>query len=401
MLQQEKIEQAIGVLRELNVDAWMLYARETSEINEPCWGLVAPAGVVWPAAIIITAKGERFAIVGKHDDAAYRASGLYTDVITYVQGIGETLRSVLTEIDPKSIGLNFSKSNTAADGLTYGMFLQLQEHLKDTPYPARFSSADAIVSRVRGRKTPSEAAKIRAAIDTTMKLFAEVTPHVKVGATELELYHFMQRRVNELGLGYAWEQAGNPIVNTGPHSSVGHGPPTNNLRVEAGHVVHMDFGVKLAEYCSDIQRCWYVLRKGETEPPSALQKACAAVAKTIVEGAKALKPGVMGWQVDARAREVIVAEGYAEYQHAFGHQLGRTAHDGSTLLGPRWERYGETPYGLIEAGQVFTLELGVMTEAGMVALEEDVIVTETGCEFLAEPQTELWLVASHSSLAKD
>jgi Xaa-Pro aminopeptidase len=394
MLQQEKIDQAIGVLRELNVDAWLLYARETSEINEPSWGLVAPAGVVWPAAIIITAKGERFAIVGKHDDAAYRASGLYTDVITYVQGIGETLRSLLTEIDPKSIGLNFSKSNTAADGLTYGMFLQLQDHLKGTPYVERFRSADTVVSRVRGRKTPREAAQIRAAIDTTMKLFAEVTPHIKVGATERELYDFMQRRVNELGLGYAWEQAGNPIVNTGPQSTVGHGPPTNNLCIEAGHVVHMDFGIKQNEYCSDIQRCWYVLRAGETEPPAALQNACAAVAKTIAEGAKALKPGVMGWQVDARAREVITGEGYPEYQHAFGHQLGRTAHDGSTLLGPRWERYGETPYGLIEAGQVFTLELGVMTEAGMVALEEDVIVTETGCEFLEEPQTHLWLAPS-------
>ena len=392
MVQQEKIEQAIGVLRELNMDVWMLYARETSEIAEPCWSVVAPAGVVWPAAIIITAKGERFAIVGKHDDAAYRASGLYTDVLTYTQGIGETLRNMLAELDPKTIGLNFSKSNTAADGLTYGMFLQLQDHLRGTPFAERLASADAVVSRVRGRKTPSEAKLIRAAIDTTMKLFAEVTPHIKVGATERELYDFMQRRVSELGLGFAWEQAGNPIVNTGPHSTVGHGPPTSNLKVEAGHVIHMDFGVKQDEYCSDVQRCWYVLRSGESEPPASVRKACEAVTTTIAEGAKVLKPGALGWQVDQRACEVITSFGYAEYQHAFGHQLGRTAHDGSTLLGPRWERYGDTPYGVIEPGQVFTLELGVPTEAGMVALDEDVIVTENGCEFLEEAQTQLWLV---------
>jgi Xaa-Pro aminopeptidase len=137
---------------------------------------------------------------------------------------------------------------------------------------------------------------------------------------------------------------------------------------------------------------WYVCRTEEKEAPASLRKACAAIAKTIQEGAKALKPGVTGWQVDARAREVIVAEGYPEYQHAFGHQLGRTAHDGSTLLGPRWERYGETPFGIVEQGQVYTLELGVITEAGMLALEEDVIVTATGCEFLEDAQTELWLV---------
>jgi Xaa-Pro aminopeptidase len=391
MLQQEKIAQAIGILRELGIDAWMLYARETSEINEPSWGLVAPAGIVWPSAIIITAKGERFAIVGKYDDAAFRASGLYTDVLTYTQGIGETLRGVLTELDPKQIALNYSTSNTAADGLTYGMFLQLQEHLKSTPFTSRLVSADAIVSRVRGRKTPAEVERIRAAIATTVRLFEEVTLLVRVGVGERELYDFMHRRVSELGLGYAWDMAGNPIVNAGPHSSVGHGPPTSNLRVEPGQLVHMDFGVKQDEFCSDLQRMWYVRRPGEPEPPAALQKACAAVARTIQEGAKVLKPGVAGWEVDRRAREVITAEGFPEYQHAFGHQLGRTAHDGSTLLGPRWERYGETPYGKVEVGQVYTLELGVTTEAGILALEEDVIVTESGCEFLEEPQKSLWL----------
>ncbi|HEV2037054.1 MAG TPA: M24 family metallopeptidase [Candidatus Eremiobacteraceae bacterium] len=391
-IQNEKIEQAVGILRELNVDAWMLYARETSEINEPCWGIVAPAGVVWPSAVIITAKGERFAIVGKYDDAAFRASGLYTAVMAYTQGIGETLRSVLSELDPKSIGLNFSKSNTASDGLTYGMFLQLQDHLKQTPYAERLASADPIVSRLRGRKTATEEKLIRAAIRTTMKLFDEVTPEIKLGVSERALYDFMQHRVTELGLGYAWDVAGNPIVNSGPNSSVGHGPPISNLRVEPGHLVHMDFGIKQDEYCSDIQRMWYVRRPGEKEAPASLRKACAAIAKTIQEGARALKPGVAGWQVDARAREVIVGEGYPEYQHAFGHQLGRTAHDGSTLLGPRWERYGETPFGIVERGQVYTLELGVITEAGMLALEEDVIVTAMGCEFLEDVQSELWLV---------
>jgi Xaa-Pro aminopeptidase len=370
----------------------MLYARETSEINEPCWGIVAPAGVVWPAAVIITAKGERFAIVGKYDDTAFRASGLYTAVMTYTQGIGETLRNLLAELDPKTIGLNFSTSNTAADGLTYGMFLQLQDHLRQTPYVERLSSADAIVSRVRGRKTQTEGKRIRLAIATTMQLFDELTPHIEVGVSERALYDFMQHRVAELELGYAWDMAGNPIINSGPNSSVGHGPPLGNQRVEPGHLVHMDFGIKQDEYCSDIQRMWYVRRPGESEAPATLQKACAAIAKTIQEGARLLKPGLAGWEIDARAREVIGAEGFPEYQHAFGHQLGRTAHDGSTLLGPRWERYGTTPFGIVEQGQVYTLELGVMTEAGMLALEEDVIVTSTGCEFLEERQTQLWLV---------
>jgi Xaa-Pro aminopeptidase len=84
---------------------------------------------------------------------------------------------------------------------------------------------------------------------------------------------------------------------------------------------------------------------------------------------------VLGYQVDAVAREVIVDHGYEEYKHAFGHGLGRACHDGGPLLGPRWERYGATPEMPVEAGHVYTLELGVQTGAGYVGIEEDVLVT--------------------------
>ena len=65
-------------------------------------------------------------------------------------------------------------------------------------------------------------------------------------------------------------------------------------------------------------------------------------------------PGATGWEVDAAARESLVAAGYAEPMHALGHQLGRSAHDGGTTLAPRWDRYGSAPFGLVETGNVFT-----------------------------------------------
>jgi len=88
----------------------------------------------------------------------------------------------------------------------------------------------------------------------------------------------------------------------------------------------------------------------------------------------------------------VIEAGYPEYKHATGHQLGRLAHDGGALLGPRWSRYGDTPDLLVEAGHVYTLELGVdVEEYGYVGLEEDVLVTQEGADFLTEPQTELIL----------
>ena len=106
-------------------------------------------------------------------------------------------------------------------------------------------------------------------------------------------------------------------------------------------------------------------------------------------------PGAAGWEVDAAARESLVAAGYPEPMHALGHQLGRSAHDGGTTLAPRWDRYGAAPFGLVEAGNVFTLEYGTAVPGrGYIGLEEDVLVTADGIEWLSTPQRELWLVTS-------
>jgi pimeloyl-ACP methyl ester carboxylesterase len=86
-----------------------------------------------------------------------------------------------------------------------------------------------------------------------------------------------------------------------------------------------------------------------------VQKAFDTVRRAIQSAFDALKPGVECWTIDAIARKVVVDAGYPEYQHATGHTVGRAAHDGGGVLGPKWERYGKTPTYLVEAGNVFTL----------------------------------------------
>lgn len=92
--------------------------------------------------------------------------------------------------------------------------------------------------------------------------------------------------------------------------------------------------------------------------------------------------------MDAAARRLVVDAGYSEFKHG----LSRAIHDGGTMLGPRWACYGRNPEAAVEAGNVFTLDLGVPTPAGVVGLEEDVLVTATVCEFLSSRQRELVLV---------
>jgi Xaa-Pro aminopeptidase len=178
-----------------------------------------------------------------------------------------------------------------------------------------------------------------------------------------------------------WESC--PIVNVGPESEAGHASPRDDLRVEPGHLVHVDLGVRLDGFCSDLQRMWYVRRAGEAAPPEDVRRAFATVVRAIEAGAAALRPGVLGHEVDAAARQRVTAAGYPEFKHGLGHGLGRAVHDGGTLLGPRWPCYGTTTERAVEAGNVFTLELGVPTAAGFIGLEEDVLVTAQGCVFLS------------------
>ena len=119
-----------------------------------------------------------------------------------------------------------------------------------------------------------------------------------------------------------------------------------------------DFGVRKDEYCSDLQRVWYLLGEGESGPPEDVVAAWNAIWASMDAGADVLRPGVQGHEVDAAARASLVAAGYEEPKYAFGHQVGRAVHDGGTSLAPLWDRYGDAPRGVIEEGNVFTLEYG-------------------------------------------
>jgi Xaa-Pro aminopeptidase len=391
MLLQEKAAQAQALLGETGLDCWLTFARESGVHPDPGVELVVGFDVTWDSAFLF-GRDKRIAIVGRYDAAGIRASGVFDEVVGYDQGISQPLLAVLQQLDPQQIGLNYSTDDTTADGLTHGMWLHLNDILRDTPYASRLTSAAPLLAKLRARKSPTEIERIRAAIATTEEIVALTSAQIRTGMSEAQIAAFIHDQFRSRGLPSAWNWDACPIVNSGPASEAGHGAPRDDILVEPGHLVHIDLGLKHQGYCSDIQRMWYVRKPGEDRPPPAVQRAFATVVQAIEASAAALKPGVRGYQIDAIAREVVVDSGYAEYKHALGHGVGRAVHDGGTLLGPRWERYGSTPEGLVEAGNVFTLELGVETEAGFVGVEEDVLVTEDGCVFLSSFQRELMVI---------
>jgi len=379
---REKLQQAAALAAKSNADAWIVFVRETSGGGDPCLPLILEGGLTWISALLVTRSGKRVAIVGNYDADPLRHSGDWDEVIPYVQGIREPLWEFVATNGIGRIAANFSLSDDKSDGLTHGMWLLLRELLPEV----EIVSAEEIVGELRSVKTPGELACIRSAIAEGDRIFADIASTVHLGMSERALYNQVHAWMRERGLGFAWDEAGDPIVNFGPDSMIGHGIPSDSILLAEGQILHVDLGVIKDGYSSDIQRVWYV---GDSVPDDC-QHAFDAVNRAISAGAAVLRPGVPGHQVDAAARASLVADGYPEYLHALGHQVGLMAHDGGGTLGPQWERYGNTPNLPVKAGQVYTLELGITVPGrGYIGIEEMAVVTETGVQWLSERQLSL------------
>ena len=393
MLIQEKVNQAKSILKEFDIDCWITFVRESDLNGDLTLAFLAPGTVTWHSAFIITSDGRSQAIVGQYDQKTIEDTGAYDKVVGYVEGFKKPFQTFMKEINPSRIAVNYSEGSEICDGITHGMFLTLNKTLDEIGMSDKIIQADKIVSALRERKSQTEIDNIKEAIRITEGIFKKVSHFIKPDRTEKEIAAFMKNEVKNLGLTYAWDENSCPAVFSGPDTAGAHYAPTNR-KVERGHVLNMDFGIRYNDYCSDMQRTFYVLKDDETEAPPEVMKGFKTIVKAVESSKQAMKPGVEAIEVDTIARKIIVESGYEEFPHGLGHQVGRFAHDGTALLGPAWEKYAEKPFQKLEKDMVFTIEPRLTVAGrGVVTVEEMVLVTGDGCEYLSHPQKELLLIS--------
>jgi Xaa-Pro aminopeptidase len=199
-----------------------------------------------------------------------------------------------------------------------------------------------------------------------------------VGRTERDVAIALE---HEMRLRGASGPSFDSIVASGEHGALPHATP-RDVPIAANTLVTLDIGAVLDGYCSDCTRTWAT---GPTVPGE-LEEIYALVLRAQVTSLDAVRPGPLGREIDAVARDMIDAAGHGEhFGHGLGHGVGLVTHEA-----PRLARSGAMP---LAPGNVVTVEPGVyLPGVGGVRIEDLVVVTEDGRDVLSKTTKELLTV---------
>ncbi|MEW4355164.1 Xaa-Pro peptidase family protein [Streptococcus pneumoniae] len=234
-----------------------------------------------------------------------------------------------------------------------------------------------VVMNLRMIKDEHEIATIQRACQISDQAFLDALDFIKPGKTELEVANFLDFRMREMG---SEAVSFDTIAASGYRSAMPHGRASEKV-IEAGDALTLDFGCIYNHYVSDMTRTIYIASISDEE---------AEIYQTVLEANQALigaaKAGMEYREFDGVPRRVIDAAGYGPYfTHGIGHGMGLDVHE--------IPYFSKTATDTIQAGMVLTDEPGIYLEGKYgVRIEDDLLITETGCKILTLAPKELIVI---------
>ena len=255
-------------------------------------------------------------------------------------------------------------------------FVKAQEFMK--LYPAvLLKDLHTATAPLREVKDAEEVDKVRKAVDITRQGLEYVMKNLKPGMMEYQVQADFEYTCRRLG---AKKQAFPTIAGSGLNGCMMH-YGTNHCEVKDGTLILLDLGAKFENYCSDITRTYPA--NGKFTPRQ--REVYKLVLKANRAVAAAAKPGMTTKDLNDLTKDIL-GEGLVEmgliekkeevgkyYMHGVSHPIGIDVHDIS-LAGDR-----------LQPGWIISDEPGLYIdeEAIGIRIEDDLLITEDGCEVLS------------------
>lgn len=257
-----------------------------------------------------------------------------------------------------------------ADHVTVSKREALGEKFPDVCWSA---TSEFLVEAVAA-KDPYEIEHVRAAQAITDDVFEGLRAYIEPGRTERAIaaeivFQHLRRGAERM----AFE----PIVASGPNSSLPHARPTNR-KLQPGDVVVIDMGGVVSGYASDMTRTLVIGDPGEE-----VRAHYQAVLDAQEQAIAAAHAGMTGKALDAVARTALDEAGLGTYfTHSLGHGIGLQTHE--------WPRLSQRVEHRLPEGATVTIEPGVyVPEQHGIRIEDIVVLRAEGCENLTTAPKEL------------
>lgn len=400
-IRKERIQKLLPeAMKAAGVDAWIIICRENN--NDPIAHHIGGENAGGSALFLFYSENDQaksvvYSPIG--EATALADLKIHDEVIPVERGnsaIADASGFIL-EKDFKRIAVNFSFENALSDGLSYTQMKTLEEALGNQS--DRMVSSDELVYEWLSIKLPAEVEIMTKAAELTAKWQYEAYAQVIPGkSTDADIAKFLKNKMAEYGVTDGWSPDQNPNVNSG--SDRGHSHATDKV-IMPGDVIQTDFGIRVWDmWVSDIQRFAYVLREGETSAPDSVQYYFESSIGGNRIALKAMKPGVLGYQVDKAQRDWMAERGSEYVMWSTGHPVGYVAHDiGPSLGGGLLPDPSVRPAAMkpLKEGMLFAFDgfhAWKLPQGGTktMSVEETAVVTKDGARYLIAPQEELILI---------
>jgi len=262
------------------------------------------------------------------------------------------------------------KMGFEADHLNCKTYQRLKKLLPD----CLLVPTEKVVESLSVKKDKNEIEKIKKAISITDRVFSEILDFIKPGVIELDVSAEMEYRMKKYGSSTPYFET---IVASGKRAALPHGVASSK-KIGKNEFVTMDFGAVFEGYTADLTRTVVVGKANKRQ-----KQVYNLVLRAQIRAISKARPKMKACDLDKVARGVIKKAGYGKYfGHGLGHGIGILIHD-NPVVNPTNQQF-------LEPGMVITIEPGIyIPNWGGVRIEDDVLITQRGCEVLTTAEKSL------------